>query len=418
MIAPEPARSAPAEGPPIRAVARGRGGVARATTPAALLHARTWADVDLGALERNLAVVREHAGAGVSVMLVVKADAYGHGAVPVSWHLASRGVACLGVGDSTEALALRAAGITAPILVLGAVVAGELTDVIRGGIMVTVHSGDRVRALRRHLRRTGGEVGVHLKVDTGMGRLGCAPRRALGIAREVRRSPGLVLEGIATHLAGATADGGADAERQIRRFRRVLAALEAEGLAPRWRHAYASGALLSALPSSFNLVRPGIAVYGLDPHGDADARLEPALSWRTQVVFLKDHRRGARIGYGGTWSAPRPSRIATLPVGYNDGYRFAFGNRAQVLVRGRRCAVVGRVSMDYVCVDVTDVPGARVGDVVTLVGRDGAECIRVEELARLADTIPYEILCGIGSRVARRYLPPEAGAPAAGSPHP
>jgi alanine racemase len=369
-----------------------------------VLHERTWAEIDLGALARNLAYVRGAAGPGVGIMLVVKADAYGHGAVPVSWHLLDLGVSSLGVGDSSEALELRAAGVTAPLLILGAVVTGELEDVVRGDIHVTVHSGDRVRALRRQLAGSGPSVGVHIKVDTGMGRLGCHPERVLGIAREVRRSRRLRLEGIATHLAAVDAQGGPEAERQLKRFRRVLRALETEGLLPRWRHAHASAGVLSSLPHDLNLVRPGLAVYGIDPHGRLDVPLEPALSWRTQVVFLKDHRRGSRIGYGGTWRAPRRSRIATLPVGYNDGYRFAFSNRAQVVVRGRRCPVVGRVSMDYVCVDVTHVPGASVGDKVTLLGRDGRERVSVEELAALADTIPYEILCGIGRRVRRRYL--------------
>ena len=177
-----------------------------------------------------------------------------------------------------------------------------------------------------------------------------------------------------------------------------------EGFRPRWRHAYASGAILSTLPGTFNMARPGLAVYGVDPHGRTDTHLTPALSWRTQLVFLKDHRRGARIGYQGTWTARRRSRIATLPVGYNDGYRFAFSNRAEVLVRGHRCPVVGRVSMDYFCVDVTDVPDASIGDVATLLGRDGEGVIRVEELAAWADTIPYEILCGLGRRVKRRYV--------------
>ena len=366
-----------------------------------MLHERTWTEIDLGALARNLGVVREAAGEA-AVMLVVKADAYGHGAVPVSWHLLQRGVHALGVGDSNEALALREAGITAPILILGAVVAGELEDVIRGEIHVTVHSGDRVRALRRQVARTGGSVGVHIKVDTGMGRLGCHPERVLGIAREVKRSRGLRLEGVATHLASARPEDRKHTQLQLRRFRRVLTSLDAEKLMPRWRHVHASGGVLSDLPADFNLVRPGVAVYGIDPLG-GDTPLEPALSWRTQVVFLKDHRRGARIGYGSTWRAPRRSRIATLPVGYDDGYRFAFSNRAEVLLRGRRCPVVGRVSMDYVCVDVTRVPGAEVGDVVTLLGRDGSERIRAEELAALADTIPYEILCGLGRRVKRRY---------------
>jgi len=369
-----------------------------------MLQARTWADVDLGALERNLDVVRAEAGADVGVMLVVKADAYGHGAVPVSWHLLEHGARALGVGDSTEALALRDAGITAPIVILGAVVEGELEAVARGGIDVTVHSGDRVRALRRMLGRAGPKVCVHIKVDTGMGRLGCHPERVAGIAREVRRSRCLTLRGISTHLAAAEPDGGAQAELQLRRFRRVLKMLDTEGLLPPWRHVHASSGVMSSLPAAFNFVRPGLAVYGIDPHGRADARLEPALAWRTQIVFLKDHRRGARIGYGSTWRAGRKTRVATLPVGYNDGYRYAFSNAADVLVRGHRCPVIGRVSMDYTTVDVTDVPDASVGDAVTLLGSDGDEVIRVEDLAAIARTIPYEILCGIGQRVKRHYV--------------
>ncbi len=377
------------------------------STPMA--HERTWVEVDLDHLRHNLDHVRHEAGLDNEVMLVVKADAYGHGAVPVSWHLLEHGVTCLGVGDSNEALELRDAGITAPILVLGAVVAGEMEDVIRGDISVTVHSGDRVRALRRELKGRGGRLGVHLKVDTGMGRLGCHPERVLGIAREVRRSRQLTLEGIATHLAVTSRDGGGDAQKQLGRFRRVCRALEKEKLLPRWRHAYASGGVLGALPTDFNMVRPGLAVYGLDPHhsdnpGFDHPVLRPALSWRTQIVFLKDHRKGSRIGYGGTWQAPRKSRIATLPVGYNDGYRFAFSNRAEVLVRGTRCPVVGRVSMDYTCVDVTHVDDAGVGDVATLLGTDGDERVAIGELAQHADTIPYEILCAIGTRVRRRYV--------------
>ncbi len=376
-----------------------------------MLHQRTWAEIDLGALTHNHAVVRELSGPGVSTMLVLKANAYGHGAVPVAWHLGREGVACLGVGDSTEALELRAAGITAPILILGAIVPGELEDVVRGGILVTVHSGDRVRMLRKAAERSTGRVGVHLKVDTGMGRLGCQPKSAPAIAREIMRARRLELQGLCTHLAGTGPESRGDMERQVERFRRVLRALEKQGIAPAWRHAYASHALAAGLPPEFNLVRPGLSIYGVDSSGTLGGRLQPVLAWRTQVAFLKDHTRGSRIGYGGTFVAPRPTRIATLPVGYNDGYRFALSNNAEVLVRGKRCPVVGRVSMDYITVDVTEVQGARVTDVVTLLGRDGEACIPVEELARRAATIPYEILCGIGQRVRRIYRGPDGSSP-------
>ncbi len=188
--------------------------------------------------------------------------------------------------------------------------------------------------------------------------------------------------------------------------------MRAEGIEPRWRHALASGGLLTQAPGEFNLSRPGLAVYGIHPLG-RPSELEPALSWKTQVVFLRDHRKGAAIGYGGTWRAPVRSRIATLPVGYNDGYRYAFSSKADVIVRGRRARVVGRVSMDYVMVDVTSIPGVRVDDEVTLVGRDGDASISMAELAGWADTIPYEILCGLGRRVVRTYRDGADGAAAA-----
>ena len=367
------------------------------------LRARTWADVDLDAVTHNVRVLREILPEHVGMMAVVKADAYGHGAIPLAWHLSTLGVRALGVGDSTEALELRAAGISLPTLVLGAIVPGELTDVLRGGIDVTVHSSDRVRSLREAARHAGGEVRVHLKVDTGMGRLGCHPSRALGIAREVEDSEDLHLEGLATHLAQATTSGGAAAEAQLARFAEVVGTLDAARLLPPLRHAYASGAVLSALPDHFNLVRPGLALYGVDPHRQAESALRPALAWRTQVVFLKDHDVGATVGYGATWTATRPSRIGTLPVGYNDGYRFACSNRAEVLIRGTRCPVVGRVSMDYINVDVTHVPDVVVGDIATLLGEDGEASISADTLAAWSGTISHDILCGIGRRVRRHY---------------
>ena len=381
----------------------------------AVLQARTWAEINLTALERNLERVKE-ASAGAAVMLVVKADAYGHGAIPVAGHLRGQ-VSSFGVGDSTEALALRAAGITGPILILGAIVRGEMEQVIRGGISVTVHTASRARSLAKAAEKMAARVRIHLKVDTGMSRLGCAPERAPALAREIVRSAWLELEGVCTHLASPGPEGRKDTERQLARFRRVIDELEREGIAPKWRHALASGGLLAAPPGEFNLVRPGIAVYGLHPLGTPDV-YEPALSWKTQVVFLRDLRKGAGVGYGSTWRAPVRSRIATLPVGYDDGYRFSFSNKAHVLIHGEKAPVVGRVSMDYVMVNVSHIEGVEVDDEVTLVGVDGDHEIRIEDLAGWADTIPYEILCGLGRRVVRTYVegrPPNRVRPAAAS---
>ena len=367
----------------------------------AVLQARTWVEINLSALERNLAKVQTAAG-GASVCLVVKADAYGHGAVPVAGHLRGQ-VASFGVGDSTEALELRAAGITGPILILGAIVRGEMEQVIRGGISITVHTAFRVRALAKAAERMAAKVKVHLKVDTGMGRLGCAPERAPALAREIQRSPFLELEGVCTHLATPGPEGRKETERQLARFRRVIDELSRERIEPRWLHALASGGIHAAPAGEFNLIRPGLAVYGIHPQGERGV-YEPALSWKTQIVFLRDHRKGAPIGYGGTYRTPSRSRIATLPVGYNDGYRFAFSNKAHVLIHGQMAPVVGRVSMDYAMVDVSHIADVEVDDEVTLVGRDGDLEVRVEDLAAWAETIPYEIICGLGRRVVRTYV--------------
>lgn len=411
--APDAGNAAFKEGPAPSDVPSGR--VPPEGASKAVLQARTWAEIDLAALERNLERVKEASG-GASVMLVVKADAYGHGAIPVAGHLRGQ-VSSFGVGDSTEALALRAAGITGPILILGAIVRGEMEQVIRGGISVTVHTASRARSLAKAAEKMASKVRVHLKVDTGMGRLGCAPERAPALAREITRSSWLELEGVCTHLASPGPEGRKETERQLARFRRVIDELEREHIAPTWRHALASGGILAAPPGEFNLIRPGIAVYGIHPQGAPDV-YEPALAWKTQVVFLRDHRKGAAIGYGGTWRAPARCRIATLPVGYNDGYRYSFSNKAHVLIHGEKAPVVGRVSMDYVMVDVTHVQGVEVDDEVTLVGTDGEHEIRIEDLAAWADTIPYEILCGLGRRVVRTYVegrPPNRARPAAAS---
>lgn len=366
-------------------------------------HRRVWADVDLDAITSNLNRVRFLAGEGKRVMAIVKADAYGHGAVPVAWHLASQGVHALGVGDSQEALELRRAGISIPIVILGAVVPGELPDVVANDIAVTVHSSERVRLVEREARRATRPVAVHLKVDTGMGRLGCAPTRAVDIARAIHGSDFLHFEGLCTHFSSVGLDGGGFTQRQIALFEQVSEAVRAAGIPLPARHAAASGAVLARVATHLDVIRPGLALYGLAPSVDLADGLRPALSLRTQVIFLKDFPAGTPIGYARTHITARSTRIATLPVGYADGYPFRLGGKGEVLVRGQRAPVVGRVSMDYLTVDVGRVPGVGVGDEVTLLGADGDEAVGAAELAERAGTIPYEILTRIGKRVGRVY---------------
>jgi alanine racemase len=371
---------------------------------------RVWAEIDLDALASNLRHVRSLAD-GKGVMAIVKANAYGHGAVPMAWHLAAQGVSALGVGDSEEAMELRRAGISIPILVLGAVIPGELADVVDHDIAVTVHSSERVRRLAREARRAGRTAAVHLKVDTGMGRLGCSPSAAVEIAQLIHSTEFVRLAGLCTHFSSA---GDPDfTALQLRRFEEVSRAIAAAGIPLPPRHAAASAAVLERVAPHLDFVRPGLMLYGLAPASARQEGLTPVLTLKTQVIFLKDFDAGTPIGYDGTHVTKRPTRMATLPVGYNDGYPYRLSNCGEVLVRGRRAPVAGRVSMDYLMVDVGRIPGVSVGDEVVLVGSSGDERVTVRELAERAGTIPYEILTRLGKRVVRTFrggvAPPEQG---------
>ena len=365
---------------------------------------RVWAEIDLDALSHNLARIRSRLERHVALMLVVKADAYGHGAVAVAHHALRCGVQALGVGTSAEALELRQSGVRVPILVLGTIVDEEADGCLRNGIHIALHSLDRARMLQELAQRLGGTARVHVKVDTGMGRLGVLPERALDLLQAVRESPSLSLCGLMTHVAAP--EGAADpaAIEQLALFESVLRKARERKLMRGWVHAANSACVFTGLGTTYDAVRPGISAYGVLPEGLAGAdELRPVLSLHSQVVFLKDVPAGAAIGYAGTWTAERATRIATLPVGYNDGLSWRLGNSGEVLVRGRRARIVGRVSMDYTTVDVGHIPGVQVGDHATLIGAQGAERLGLEDVAHQAGTIPYEITCAVGKRVERVY---------------
>jgi alanine racemase len=367
--------------------------------------ARAWVEVDLDAASRNLGVLRGRLPEGTGVLAVLKADAYGLGAVPSARRLLSEGIEMFGVGDSHEAVELREAGIVAPVLVLGAILPGEAEKVVAYGITSTIHSHDRVGQLEEVAAGQDRVAAVHLKGYTGMRRLGASPSVAVELARLITTSEHVELTGIMTHYASASSPIPFQTESQFNTFREVLAELEAEGLMPPVVHASNTGAMLGNLREHFTMVRTGGGLWGLDP-GNAEgsgAELESTVSLRTSVVFLKDFPAGSPVGYHRTFETRRPSRIATIPIGYNDGYARALGNRASALVRGQRVPVVGAVSMDYATLDVTDAPGVETGDVVTLLGTDGDEHVPVEEMAAQLRTIPYEITCGLGKRVFRVY---------------
>jgi alanine racemase len=366
----------------------------------------TRAEIDLGALKRNLETLQE-AAPGVDVLAVVKADAYGHGAVPVSRALESAGVRLLGVALVEEGLALREAGVRTDILVLGGAYDGGWDVMLEHRMIPVVFRPEHLSALEAAARARGVTARAHLKVDTGMGRLGVLPSDVPAFLESARSSGRVALEGLCSHFANADLADAALTALQISRFRTALGQMRAAGFDPRWRHLSNSAGLL-ALPEArdgveMNLARPGLALYGLQPAAwlRPPRALEPVLSWKTAVVHLKSVPAGTPISYGSTWTAPRPSRIATLPVGYADGWSRLLSNRGTVLVRGRRAPVVGRVCMDLCMVDVTDIPGAEVGDEVVLIGRQGSEAQDAHQLAALQGTIPYDVLCAIGARVPR-----------------
>lgn len=366
---------------------------------------RVKAEIDLDALQHNLREIRLQAGSGVRVILVVKADAYGHGAKGIANHALRCGVDALGVGTSAEALELRADGIRVPILVLGTIIDSEAADCLRHQVHIVLHTTDRAQMIQALAHSMRVRAKVHLNIDTGMGRLGVPPARALELLRLIRESPNLELCGVMTHVSASDGALSSSTREQARLFEQVLREGRQQNLLRGWIHMANSASLFTGLKPLYDTVRPGISAYGVLP-GDlaGSERLKPILSLRTQIVFLKDVPANTPIGYSSTWKAPRATRIATLSIGYHDGLPWALGNCGEVLVRGARASIVGRVSMDYVTIDVGQIPGVSVGDSVTVIGRDGGESISVEDVARWANTIPYEITCSFGRRVQRLYV--------------
>ena len=361
---------------------------------------RVWADIDLDALARNLRRIRARAGP-VAIMLVLKADAYGHGAVAIAHRALQSGVTAFGVGTSAEALELRQCGIRAPILVLGTILDAEAPACLRHGIHIALHSSDRCQMLQQLARRLGRSAHVHLMIDTGMGSLGVPPGRAMALLDQIRLADHLQLAGVMTHMASPEGALDPGTRMQIRRFQEVIESARERNLLGGRIHAANSACIFTDLRPLYDLVRPGLSAYGALPGALSDPELEGVMSLRSQIVFLKDVPKGSPVGYGSTWKAEQPTRIATVSVGYNDGLPWRLGNRGEVLVHGRRAPIAGSISMDYTCIDVGHLPGVRVGDRVTLFGRDGRHVLALEEVARRAETIPYEITCAVGKRVER-----------------
>ncbi len=369
--------------------------------PAAFAGRPCWAEIDLDALTSNVRLMAARA-APARLYAVVKANAYGHGAVACGRVALEAGAAGLAVVCVDEAEELRRAGITAPLLVLGATPPSDAGRVVALGLMPTVGGAELVEALAAAAARAGTTVPIHLEVETGLNRHGLTPEACVALAERARAMAGIEVRGLFTHFASAEEGDQRFTRGQFDQLREVSARLP-------WikeRHCAASASVLLDHEMALDAVRAGLALYGYRPAPwvGGDAELRPVLSLRARIARLLDVERGATVGYGRTWAANRPARIALVMCGYADGYRRALGNRAPVAVRGQLAPVVGRVAMDMAMVDVTAVPAAAVGDVVTLLGRDGEAEVTADELADLADTISWEILAGVSARVPRLYL--------------
>lgn len=369
---------------------------------------RCWAEVDLNALRGNLAWLRHRVGPGVKLLTVVKADAYGHGLKQIAALLMQSGTDIFGVANLTEAHVIRSVGPGWPILMLGACLPEEIERAVRDDVRPTLSTLDEARAFSEAATRLGRTVPVHVKIDTGMGRLGARPEEAVDWIESMRCLPGLVLEGIYTHYASAEDDAAASA-RQARVFAGVLRELRGRGIGFPLVHANNSAALLHQPATLGTLARPGLLVYGIVPPGRrrwdraGAGHLQPALSFKCRVSLVKTVTAGTSLSYGGAFTARRALRVATVTAGYGDGYLRAASGRARVLIGGRRCPVVGRITMDQMLVDVSRAGDVRAGDEVVLIGRQGGDCIRATEVARWAGTIPWEVLTAITYRVPRIY---------------
>lgn len=368
---------------------------------------RTWAEVDLKTVVENLDYIKSKVGPNVKTLVVVKADAYGHGAVAIGRTVLEHGASYLGVGDSTEAIELRQGGILAPILILGALIEEEISWIISYDIIPTVHSMDLLELLDTEAKRQSKKLKIHLKIDTGLTRLGASPERAVEIVKKIKTMSNLELEGICSHLSSSfNPDELEFTKKQVELFTNLLKKVEYNGFQIPLKHIASTGATYTLKDSHFNMVRLGGALYGIDPGtiSKAGIKFNPVLSLKTQITFLKTVPAGTAVGYHRTHITNKRSKIATIPIGYNDGYPYQLSNKGHVLIQGKRAPIAGTITMDYITVDVTHIPGAKVGDEVVLIGQQGKEKITTEDLARLAAISPYVITCGLGKRVRRMYV--------------
>ncbi|OGC06300.1 alanine racemase [candidate division WOR-1 bacterium RIFOXYD2_FULL_36_8] len=360
----------------------------------------TYAEIDLEAIKHNINEVKKIIPDKTRFMAVVKANAYGHGVVAVSRAAMEAGVFYLAVANLREALELREAGTRLPILILTESPTSVVDEIVHYRLTQTVYSFSEAKALSDESVKRDRKSNIHIKIDTGMGRVGVAPSEAVALYNKISSLPNLIVEGLFTHFAKAEEHGDNYTKEQFDKFKNIIIRFNNIPI----KHAANSAATLFHPDTHLDMVRIGLMMYGLYPSGGTHRfiTLRPALSFKTRIVYLKRVPEGTMLSYGGTYVTSKETAIATIPVGYADGYSRSLSNRSHVLIRGKRCPVVGSISMDMTLVDVGDM-NVEIGEDVVLIGAQGLESITADEIARLDRTISYEIICGIGKRVPRIY---------------
>jgi alanine racemase len=363
-------------------------------------------EIDLAALRYNFSKVKELVGPSTAVLGVVKSDAYGHGMLQVARELENLGVEYLGVSNCREAVTLRQGGLKVPILLLLGVEEDELVHVIQHGLTPVIYRSDVALAVSAAALSANTEIPVHLKIDTGMGRLGVPFTEAAKFLKLIKSLAGIRVEGLLSHFASADEHDKSFSNQQLDRFRQILSQARTIGLNPPYGHMANSAGVIDLPDSYLQLVRPGLMLYGAPPSSELHhpIPLRPVMTLKTRVLQLKEVPAGSPIGYGCTYTTSRPSLIATLPVGYDDGYDRLLSNKGEVLVRQRRAPVLGRISMCLTTVDVTDIPGVQPDDEVVLLGKQGEEQITADDIAAKISTINYEIFCNLGGYRKKVFL--------------
>ncbi len=368
----------------------------------------TWIEVDLNAIEHNLKAIKNVVGSGRKILAIVKADAYGHGAVKVSQTLEQNEIDMLGVAFPGEGIELRENNINVPIVVLNPVISEQIEDVVKYSLRATVSSLDIANEISMAAKRHQCNIKIHVEIDTGMGGAGISPHKAIPFIKALLSIENLEIEGVFTHFNSSDEEDKFFAYEQSKKFKEILTQIKDEKISIPLIHTANSAAILDIPDSYFDMVRPGLILYGIFPskYVSGNIGLKQAMSFKTKIINLKQLNPGSVIGYGRTFEILRQTTVATIPVGYKDGFSRHFSSLGEVLVCGKRAPIIGRVCMDRCFIDVTNLPGVEVGSDVILFGNQGDETISIESASELIGTIPYEVVCNVGTKTPKKMYRP------------